>query len=865
MSVLENRLTFACNQVADAATEFMEWIAANGALLGAERVSLLHELHANEAAAERLAASAKQMASVAFVGPSRSGKTSVIIPVVKGAGGPLALRFDGIHERVDYVGQIVPDGKWGLSSVIRLSGKERPAPRNFPIAVRLLSCADIVRILGRAFLTAPAARDIVPTLDDVRTAGERAASKTVQASWSALSEEEVWEIRAYFAQHFGATSVFRALSAANYWQTLAKYGPHIPNAELAQLLSLIWGATPDFTQAFADFADILESLNGSLDVNCSLNALLSINARTGKLSRRSDTVLSGGIACCLGEALADEEPVVVCNQFGLWKSIARSGLAALAAEVRLPLAGGHGEILENADVLEFPGIDAAPASSAAGNGRSSSAPSAHGRAFLRAKSVYLLERYIVDHKITGMVLCVDPGCREIGELAGLVQRWVESTHGADPSIREQQDSALFLALTKIDREIGPNARGREVRRDWGERIRSMLLTGFGHHYDWPHEWTVGRPFDRVHLIRSPSVKSKQLCDYASDGSEHGFKPEQTERIARASDAFLRNDLVRRHVAEPAAVWREAFVLNDGGSSYLAQSIAEVCNAHVKQRQLVLALNGLRQGMKERLQRYFLSDSYSFQQGRRHTRALHVVRRLRNSADKRRFGQLLDALQVNDAELCDVLRALELRPHPPVKKEGDASGPATAARADAKLRDEASAYAQAAVDYWIKAIRALASDAAACQTYQLPRQALLDLVDELIVGAVRLELDRRIVDLASKLIAEDVDRAAVVAQAALVASRSIAEYVMSLGFTDVLSNSHPRRKGSEQSPIFPPRQAVALSSAGEGTSLPDEYRADWAQAFLRLVEANVADLREREMSEEQNRKLGRLLRLLDITL
>lgn len=297
------------------------------------------------------------------------------------------------------------------------------------------------------------------------------------------------------------------------------------------------------------------------------------------------------------------------------------------------------------------------------------------------------------------------------------------------------------------------------------------------------------------------------------------------------------------------------LLNDGGTSYLAQSIAEVANAHVKQRQLILALNGLRHGMKERLQSYFLSDSYAFQHGRRHTRALHIVRRLRTSGSEQRVGALLSALQIPDSELTDVLQALDVRPRAADADTDSAAG----------LRAEALAYAQAAVDHWVKTVRALAANAAACQTYRIPRRALLALVDEW--SSVPSGSSSRAASPSPRrgFAAEGEERRVSFTKAAMAASRLIAGYIISLGFEDTGSNSHPRRKGKEQLPIFPERKAVDIATLATAKSRVGEFQADWSQAFLRLVDDNVAGLREREISDEQNRRLGRLLLLLDINL
>lgn len=242
MSVVENRLVFDCRQVGEAASEFMDWVADNSLPLGAERVSLLHELYESGAAAERLALSANQPPSVAFVGPPRSGKTSVIVPLVRGGGGGrLALRFEGIQEAVDYTGQILPDGKSGLAMTIRLSAKKRTALKNFPVGIRLLTIPDVIKILSSAFLADAAGRELVPRLPDVRLLHEAAAAKANSVELPGLSEDDVWEIRSFLAERFGAGPVFRALTAANYWQMLAKHGPYLPNRARGELLQLLWG------------------------------------------------------------------------------------------------------------------------------------------------------------------------------------------------------------------------------------------------------------------------------------------------------------------------------------------------------------------------------------------------------------------------------------------------------------------------------------------------------------------------------------------------------------------------------------------------------------------------------------------------
>lgn len=894
MSAFENRLVFACKQVGEASAEILEWIDANGGLVSTERVSLLHEFYRAEAQAERLSAAVNQMPATAFVGPSRAGKTQVVTSLIEQGRGRLSLRFDGIREPIDYARQIVPEGtRAGISMVVRLSQKARPLPQNFPIALRLLSLAEVIKILGSAFFAANTQRDTVPSLAQVRKLHDEAAGRMSAEPVPGLTEEAVWEIRTYFSNRFGDEPLFRALSAAGFWQSLARIGPYLGNDGRGRLVSLLWGGSKPFTRAFVILADTLASLGGGAEANCALDAILSLDPRTGKFSRRTDSVISGETVHRL--ALPDDQTVVVCNEFGHWISVPRTALAALGAEVRLPIPGWSNELLDKADILEFPGIDhreSVPGLTKALN----TDATLLGRLFMRAKAVYLLDSYGADHKITSMVLCIDPATRKVGELASLVANWVDTSHGRDAVQREHHDNALFVALTKIDKELVEPTRGAKDRAaELAQRIDEVLNQGLGRDYAWPSEWTPSRPFDNVLLLRNPAHKAKHLIDHTPDGREKAFKAGQEERVERARREFQRSNTVARHVADPAAVWREAFTLNDGGISYLTQSVAAVTDTRVKHRQVVNALTELRQAMKDRLTRYYVSDNYAFQHDRRRTTGLAVSRRLKGCAESRRFGHLLRSLQLSDSEFADVLSNLGVWSGrlPPRKGESqqqskpaafDAADAVATARDDGKpaVRDggtaktadvdnegasarEARALARTALDHWIETVRAVPLAATAPRNFQMPRQAIAYLVDEIIAGANRMKVETKVAAHIEEVTAGDGTAEDRVSKAALCVANAVGDYVMTLGFNDVFSNSHPRRRGHEQAPIFPPRGNLGLAALDDTTDYDKAFVADWSQAFMTLVDDNATGLREGDIDDEQNRKLGRLLRLLDVTL
>ncbi len=886
MTVFEDRLLAACTRIGGISADVQAWIDANGQLVGTERISLLHEFHHAETTAKRLAAAVGQRPCVAVVGPARSAKTQTIAGLVAHGGDRLRLRFEGIAEPVDFMRHVLPDaGRHINTMAVRLAEQSVPAPQNFPLEIRLLSVACVVKVLGNAYLTAETSGSTVPSLAQIKEAIDQASARVTAETVPGIGEDDVWDIRTYFATRFGADPTIRRLSGSGFWLALAKLAPNLPNAARADLLSLLWGGLEPFGAAFARLADTANTLNGSRRVHCALNAVLSLEPRSGRFQRSPDNIVCG--ATLTGFEAADPNTVVVRTDTDVWVSVGRKQLTALAAELCLPLPQGSGGLLQAVDIAEFPPIDGRAGIPDFEAGLADN-PALLARTYLGAKAVYLLDRAIAAHEITGLVVCADPSTRSLAEIEGLAARWVELTSGADPAERESRDNALFVALTKIDKaftEQRPGARQRAV--DIPSRIGALLNDSLGRDHAWPTEWTPARAFDSVHLLRNPNFKAKQLCTYSNDGRELGLKAGQDERVQRARAAFLKSDIVRRHVASAASVWDEAFVLNDGGLTYLGQSIVAACDKRVQQRQMVTALNGLIRRMRDRLQRYHLSDNFAHQDDHRHAQALLVVRRLRQCNEQQRLGALLGALQVSDAEIADVLSSLGAPAAEAPHVNGAAApylnggGPATMngnGHADTTAPSppptdtarESSAHAamlaRLAVDHWVETVRKVARSSVTHREFRMPVQALEYLTDELIAGAMRLELETQIAGHIERSGGRYRTNAQQVARAAMFAANSIGEYVMRLGANDVFSNQHPRRKGYARAPIFPPKAPILLSTLDAAGPTPDdELYSDWSQAFVTLVADNAASLQERVEPGEQNDRLGRLLKLLDISL
>ena len=896
MSMLDNRLASACTGVGDTARKILDWISESGNLMAAERVALLHEVYRTETTANTLARAMRESPCVAFVGPSRAGKTQLISSIIERQGGTLAIRFDGIREHVNFLKHISPEGgRTGSATVTRLTARAGTGAQNFPVAVRLLTIADLIKIFGGAFIAGAERGDLEPSMAMIdRIVGE-ARRRLLPEPQAGLSEEEVWDIRHYFTTHYGEEPLVRALLTGGYWEMLTGLVGHLSNADRGRLLSVLWGGLAPVTGTFTTLADALASLGCGREARCALDAVLGIDSRTGRFQRRADNILSAQTLQGLGRP--DDNTVVVSSQFGQWVSIPRTVLAAIIAEVRLPVANPSCELLEKADLLEFPSIDSPVGGSNLVRGLRKD-PGQLGALYMRAKSTYLLERYVDEQALTSMVVCMEAGNARAGELTGLVSAWVEKSHGADPAAREMQANGLFVGFTKLDKEFAdPSRRTKERRVDWARRLQSALIEGFGRDHNWPMAWTSSRAFDNVHLLRNPASRAKHLINYGSDNRELSYKPEQKERIERLRRDFTGNDTVRRHVTDPTTIWSEALELNDGGITYLAQSIGEVCDDRAKHRHVLNDLGLLGKSLRDRLQRYYISGDLALQQDRRHIAGLMVTRRLRRCAEERRLGHLIRALQLTDTEFNDVLLRHEAaRPatnghangvhadstaingsHLNAAPNGRTGGQAIVLDSHANGQhhgnptvyanfEAANVYAGVVMTHWVASARLFAQADRICQMLQMPRSSLLQLVDELIAGTARLELEARIAREIETIMADAPDTSHRIARAAMCAANVIGDYVMWLGCNDALSNNHPRRKGRSETPIFPPKVTTDIwAGAADEQDFDREFLSDWSQAFLRLVDDNATDLAARNIDAERNQKLGELLAELNIQL
>lgn len=899
MSKANDKLTSACQQVEALADEALSWCASAEGLLGFEGQSLDRHLQGLRQRVIKLQEAVGRKPAVAIAGPCGSGKTHLAAGLAGRGPEPLLSKFEGFDTGIDFLQQIRCAEAQASGVVVRFSSDDHGTPTKFPVELSLLTSVDLIKILGAAYLSAATSAEVVaPTPADIEALAKRLTPQLSPFAISGLNEQQVWSVRDYFERYHAGSSVVRALAAGGYWDYLSAMLPRLPHEVRLEMLSLLWGGIPYYTMLFDRLVVALEKLGFEERAYCSLAAIVAIEPETSAVSAIRDSIINIDPLVRIGQS--DDETVVVRSKHGAWAAIGRGVLGALTKEVRICLQGQSSELLAKADIIEFPGLHSV------GDFTWDGLADQQDRAasldlFVRHKARHLFQEFHQRQEITSLVICVAPGSKNISGLSQQVTDWVESAHGQTPGERERIDTGLFVVLTKLDQVIPLADNENNQCIDWSERIDTVLGQGVGWNADWTQEWTTGRPFDQLFLLRSPHHKAPQLCDYLGNGLELCIKSSRRNHVSIARERFVENETVRRHVTDPSAAWQEALEPGDGGISLLSQSVAAVCNELARRRQITSELANLRHAMAARLQRFHVFDDVLEQLDLRHRSAQVVLRALQVCSDKRLLGKLLRSLHVGETEFAALFHNLETNPYrrdtTPVyastlseklseslkhlngeidhrgplavdtllASNAGAGGENPATSTDSKRdREEdfdrlAARYAHAACEYWAGRLRVTASAPDLRCQLGLSYSTLAFLVDELLAAAQRHNLRRELASRIKKSVTTQAGASRRIATAAIVAEELFSVFTNCLGFDESWAEHHPRRKGREQAAIFSPRQETGLASVSEVRArLGTGFFNDWSVAYLAMIEDNADYLRSTRTDFEQEQKLGMLL-------
>ncbi len=835
-------------------------------------------LRASARALRRAERAASRKMCVGVFGPSQAGKSYLISALARDEQGNLQTTFEGTT--CDFLRDINPEGgKESTGLVTRFTVTPFTAPAGYPVRIRLLSETDVIKIIINTYHSdikhqeAPEAEAIVAAIDAL-------ATKAQPAPTGGISLDDMEELEQYVSQHFRSNVLYPVMKNA-FWSRATQLAPLLSNDDRAQLFALIWGGNEHFSQLYRVLRDAVHKLGNAEEAFAPITALMP----------RKDSIID--VSALTDIALGAGDILEVCSSKGIKASLPRSVITALAAELTIVMDSLPHPLFSHTDLLDFPGyrsrfgVEDFQKSLASETNKVSL-----DDYFLRGKVAYLFERYRDERELTSMILCIGPSTQEVQDLPRVIDEWVCSTHGATAQARVGKDVALFMVLSKFDMEFqakgGSGSTAEELQERWRTRIKASLVDFLGKQHDWPKDWN-GRPFNNMFCVRNPNVEA-DFYDH-EDGLETVIRSSKQEYIDTLQQAFLATEEVKNHFANPAVSWEAVMKPNDGGVTFLKDSLAPVCNPEIKRKQVSAQVQEEVALLNNALSVYYKSGDHEAELNRKKELAKKLTRSLGAGViDHMRFGELLRQMQLEVHDCFDLYLQVSSQPLGE-NAQGNASAvsggvfgertrgadifdelfgdePDVAEEpqeglAPSESKDEAQYFSAIIETRWVSALRELAEDKQMQEYYFIPAKEFGEFIHELIQGAARIGV-RKSMEEAIRQVSQyrNVSREKLAWKQAELGAEILASYINWLGY-------QPNKVPAAQRMVdVGGRSRAVFSDAAPFDGLPilpevetdfsKHYCIDWLAALYGLMVGNVA-FAEDSFDLAENSKLGDILK------
>src|SRR5580658_3951088 len=149
-----SKLALDCEATAEAARLALAWVIdpRNEPRIGHERAFFERTLRSQAYQADRLARSVERPMCIGVFGPSQAGKSYLVSVLARKGETLTALFADETQPEVDFIKEINPYGeKEATGLVTRFSIHKTATPKGYPVALRLLTQTDILKILANSY------------------------------------------------------------------------------------------------------------------------------------------------------------------------------------------------------------------------------------------------------------------------------------------------------------------------------------------------------------------------------------------------------------------------------------------------------------------------------------------------------------------------------------------------------------------------------------------------------------------------------------------------------------------------------------------------------------------------------------------
>jgi hypothetical protein len=871
----DQELARACEELRGATRDALAWFDRHPQLTGEKAPALSRELRKISVRARKLAGAAGRPMSVAVYGVSQVGKSVMTGAMTSPDERPTKVLIGppGESEALNYKTQINPEGgKETTGLVTRFSVRPHEgATKAFPVALRMLREADIIKILANTHthdlkLAWEEGRSSSP--ENLVALADSMSSLSGSPQLAGLEPEDVTDIREYVETELPYHPLAKAQpnpdvpsdpaereACERYWAACEVHLPALQPAQRAEFLAPLWGEIREFSDLYLELKAGLDQLGHPTWAYAPGSAVLDrehgvihVGTLYG-LDREHAETLSG-------EALRSLSAITIrSGTTGREVSLSQPLVTALTRELRLTLEHLPWPFLEHADILDFPGARSRGKNTSFTELRERAETNTRSSCYLRGKVAVLFDSYVDELEANTLLLMMSHTQNEVPDLPKMVKGWIDKTHGETPQRRAEQVTSLFFIAAQADLLF--NKKGG--MQDFTKVIDNRLDENFGNFPGWIEEWTPGKPFRNVYLYRNPEYQATHIARYDTvDGVERetgyaeGFN---TVREQFTAD-FLANAKVQRHFADPEGSLDAALTLNDGGATLMARALEPVCDPDLKYRQIAPKLLRLRDAAMALISPYFESDDIQKQVDERQDTIKGVIGQLGNRLD--RVGPLIERLQADSSHLrTSYLRYVQSKTDEADTSQSDAGNRVLdrifgTKSGDAPAPAARPGFGRVAVSDWRDQLAALAMDRQLSAAFSLDTESMSGLVREVLGLGERAGLERRI------------DAFAGTAEATAKLPQQIA-YRIGMGTSEIINTVIDTMTEEDERPALateaPPYPRLP-ETPEEIEESRQEYAIGWLKGLWSATELNARDGRGSLIDPEENRKLGAIINRLE---
>ena len=661
----------------------------------------------------------EELPAIAAYGESQKGKSYLMGNLLQCNGKPFTVNDE--QRAYNFVRELNPigDGKEATGVVTRFSSFDTEPGRyskRYPVIVKLFSVADLVCVLTDGWHN-----DVIGWTQSTDKELEEASVKVFEdyngksKVQDVVTPDDVMLILHYLDKFVDkAQNITRSL----YLKKLAQVIEAVPVSKFDDVFSILWSGNSDMTALFKKLIDVLAQMKFSkrvylpvdalahngikertiMSVNC-LNGLYDpdfkheteVYIKTGEDSFQSvGKILRSSLSAVCSEVVVKiGEEFLSADMTFSGENLAHSTHAKLKAmdgvnfdEANNAYKFSRG-LLKVSDLLDFPGA----------RSREKLRPevllsldndkfSYMVKVILRGKVSYLFNRFSDSRRVNLLMFCHDAKNVNVTDMYITIEDWIHTYIGKTPAERTATLAAtggrppFFIISTMFNLDMvckedevadGENA----VSDRWKGRFQILdkdcLQVSA---VDWYTNWAKGR--DGVEGFRNAYVLRDfrySACTGEGNNLYEGFN--HTEKNPREKkmhmsevfynrlrSTFVKNEQVKKFVADPELCWDLSASINNDGSALIIQNLTATASklSEAREKQFGATVSKVLRDLESMADNLYerIDDDGNYTEALKKISKIMFNLDCAGGIDNYFFGRLIDSMQLSAKEVYTIV-------------------------------------------------------------------------------------------------------------------------------------------------------------------------------------------------------------------